>query len=280
MKEASAVVMDHLAEVIIHHADELLSREQVIQLIERVRLGSASLVDEVIPNLIRVGEIQKVLQNLLRERVSILDMETILESLALAAVATRDPEELTEHARRALSRRLVQPYLAADGHLNVVMLDKTVENRLGAAVDQSTRPETSLGLDWSRQLVSAIGAAAGRLTEQGNPPILVVGSLVRRLVRDLTHTDLPGLVVLAQQEIPRDTPVDNIATVAPAGLEETDADRAASNPITNSGSDLRFSADATNGAIPAPHSWPTPRGGRTSGTPLRQASRNLDESSN
>jgi len=277
VKEASAVVMDHLAEVIIHHADELLSREQVIQLIERVRLGSASLVDEVIPNLIRVGEIQKVLQNLLRERVSILDMETILESLALAAVATRDPEELTEHARRALSRRLVQPYLAADGHLNVVMLDKTVENRLGAAVDQSIRPETSLGLDWSRQLVSAIGAATGRLTEQGNPPILVVGSLVRRLVRDLTHTDLPGLVVLAQQEIPRDTPVDNIATVAPAGFEETDVDRAGTNPNTNSGNDLRFSADATNGAIPAPHSWPTPRGGRTSGTPFRQSSRNLDE---
>jgi flagellar biosynthesis protein FlhA len=233
VKEASAVVMDHLAEVIIHHADELLSRDQVMQLIERVRLGSTSLVDEVVPNLVRVGEIQKVLQNLLRERVSILDMETILEALALAAVATRDPEELTEHARRALSRRLVQPYLGLDGHLNVVMLDKTVENRLSAAVDQSTRPE------------------------QGRPPILVVGALVRRLVRDLTHTDLPGLVVLAQQEIPRDTPVDNIATVAPAGFEDEEEDSSdAVKPAEP--------AFSQKSAIPAPHAWPPHRAGRQS----------------
>jgi flagellar biosynthesis protein FlhA len=257
VKEASAVVMDHLAEVIIHHADELLSRDQVMQLIERVRLGSTSLVDEVVPNLVRVGEIQKVLQNLLRERVSILDMETILEALALAAVATRDPEELTEHARRALSRRLVQPYLGLDGHLNVVMLDKTVENRLSAAVDQSTRPETALGLDWTRQLVGAIGAAAARLTEQGRPPILVVGALVRRLVRDLTHTDLPGLVVLAQQEIPRDTPVDNIATVAPAGFEDEEEDSSdAVKPAEP--------AFSQKSAIPAPHAWPPHRAGRQS----------------
>jgi flagellar biosynthesis protein FlhA len=276
IKEPSAVIMDHLAEVIIHHADELLSREQVIQLIERVRLGSASLVDEVIPNLIRVGEIQKVLQNLLRERVSILDMETILESLALAAVATRDPEELTEHARRALSRRLVQPYLAQDGHLNVVMLDKTVENRLAAAVDQSTRPETALGLDWSRQLVVAIGAAAGRLTEQGKPPILVVGSLVRRLVRDLTHADLPGLVVLAQQEIPRDTPVDNIATVAPAGFEETEADRLARIRNTNPSNDLLTNSDPPVSSIPAPHAWPVSRTGKSVGAVPVHSARTVD----
>ncbi len=275
VKEASAVIMDHLAEVIIHHADELLSRDQVIQLIERVRLGSASLVDEVVPNLIRVGEIQKVLQNLLRERVSILDMETILEALALAAVATRDPEELTEHARRALSRRLVQPYLGSDGHLNVVMLDKSVENRLAAAVDQSTRPETALGLDWSRQLVAAIGAAAGRLTEQGRPPILVVGSLVRRLVRDLTHTDLPGLVVLAQQEIPRDTPVDNIATVAPAGFEEADRSDAQRTAAFND--ETRLTASAPASSIPAPHAWPAARGGRTHATAQFRTTRNTGD---
>lgn len=277
IKEASAVVMDHLAEVIIHHSDELLSREQVIQLIERVRLGSASLVDEVVPNLIRIGEIQKVLQNLLRERVSILDMETILESLALAAVATRDPEELTEHARRALSRRLVQPYLASDGHLNVVMLDKTVENRLAAAVDQSTRPEMALGLNWSRQLVAAIGAAAGRLTEQGHPPILVVGTVVRRLVRDLTHADLPGLVVLGQQEIPRDTPVDNIATVAPAAFEETAESGSETDPTHRAGHDLRTLAEAPGGAIPPPHVWPAARGGRAPGTAARQTTRATDD---
>ncbi len=271
VKDAAAVVMDHLLEVIMGHADELLSRDQVMQLLERVRTTSSSLVDEVVPNLVRVGEIQKVLQNLLRERVSILDMETILEALALAAVATRDPEELTEHTRRSLSRRLVQPYLGTDGHLRVVMLDKSVEMRLSAAVDESTRPETALGLVWSRELVAAIGAAAKRLTEQGRAPVVVVGSLVRRLVRDLTHTDLPGLVVLAQQEIPRDTPVDNIATVAPAGFAEGQTDN-------HSGTDHPKSTSNTDqnevSAIPAPHSWPRNRNPRsaTHSKPLSQHS--------
>ena len=257
IKDAGAVVMDHLLEVIMGHADELLSRDQVMQLLERVRASSTSLVDEVVPNLVRVGEIQKVLQNLLRERVSILDMETILEALALAAVATRDPEELTEHTRRSLSRRLVQPYLGTDGHLRVVMLDKSVEMRLSAAVDESTRPETALGLAWSRELVAAIGAAAKRLTEQGRAPVVVVGGLVRCLVRDLTHTDLPGLIVLAQQEIPRDTPVDNIATVAPAGFAESEqeSDHSDSNHL-----DSTHIADFNHGsAVPAPHSWPRNR---------------------
>lgn len=256
IKEAAAVMIDHLAEVIISHADELLSRDQVMQLLDRVKATSTTLVEEVVPNLLRVGEVQKVLQNLLRERVSILDMETILESLALAAVVTRDPEELTDHVRRSLSRRLVQPYLGTDGHLRVVMLDKSVESRLAAAVDQATRPETALGLNWSRELVAAIGAAAARLTEQGRAPVVVVSGLVRRLVRDLTHTDLPWLVVLAQQEIPRDTPVDNLATVAPAGMDElSDEDHA--NPIDpHLVSKVLIQPQSERPSIvPPPHAW-------------------------
>lgn len=267
VKEAAAVVMDHLLEVIMGHADELLSRDQVMQLLERVRATSASLVDEVVPNMIRVGEVQKVLQNLLRERVSILDMETILESLALAAVATRDPEELTEHARRSLSRRLVQPYLGTDGHLRVVMLDKSVEMRLSAAVDHVTRPETALGLAWSRELVAAIGAAAARLTEQGRAPVLVVGGLVRRLVRDLTHTDLPTLVVLAQQEIPRDTLVDNIATVTPAGFDMDQPAQAGQNHATISNPVKTVDYNAPS-AVPPPHVLNRGRGpGQGAGVP-------------
>lgn len=256
IKEAAAVMIDHLAEVIISHADELLSRDQVMQLLERVKTTSSTLVEEVVPNLLRVGEIQKVLQNLLRERVSILDMETILESLALAAVATREPEELTDHVRRSLSRRLVQPYLGPDGHLQVVMLDKSVEMRLAAAVDQATRPETALGLSWTRELVVAIGTATVRLTEQGRAPVLVVGGLVRRLVRDLTHADLPGLIVLAQQEIPRDTPVDNLATIAPAGMAGqtlSDEQEMDSQPLKNVSFGLH--ADRNPAVPPPPHAW-------------------------
>lgn len=267
IKDASAVLMEHLAEIIIGHADELLSRDQVMQLLDRVRATSSTLVEEVVPNLLRVGEIQKVLQNLLRERVSILDMETILESLALAAVVTRDPEELTEHVRRSLNRRLVQPYLSPDGHLRIVMLDKSVEMRLSAAVDQSTRPETALGLGWSRELVAAIGAAAARLENQGRPPVLVVNGLVRRLVRDLTHTDLPSLIVLAQQEIPRDTSVDNIATVAPASFSDDATDAALAETENDAVSPSSSPSQTRPSVIPPPHAWSRQRAGMEAAPP-------------
>src|SRR5262249_56152321 len=102
--EASAVVAGHFGEVVLGHGDELMTREQVGRLLERARATSPALVDEVVPGLLRPGELQQVLQNLLRERVSIRDLETILEALAEHAGRTRDTDALTEHVRRGLGR--------------------------------------------------------------------------------------------------------------------------------------------------------------------------------
>ncbi|MFM1802268.1 MAG: hypothetical protein RJA81_1620, partial [Planctomycetota bacterium] len=101
-----------------------------------------------------------------------------------------------------------------------------------------------------------IGTATVRLTEQGRAPVLVVGGLVRRLVRDLTHADLPGLIVLSQQEIPRDTPVDNLATIAPAGMAGqtlSDEQEMDSQPLKNVSFGLH--ADRNPAVPPPPHAW-------------------------
>ncbi len=120
--EASAVIAGHFGEIILRHADELMTREQLGRLLERVRSTSPALVDEVIPGLLRPGEVQRVLQNLLRERVSVRDLETILETLAEHAGHSRDADKLTELAREGLGRGITQHYLSSDGRLRVVAL--------------------------------------------------------------------------------------------------------------------------------------------------------------
>ena len=111
--ETSAVVAGHFGEIVRNHADELLTREQIERLIERVRATAPTLAAEVVPGLLRPGELQRVLQNLLRERVSIRDLETILETLAVHAGKTKDVDLLTEHVRQSLARQITESYRAA-----------------------------------------------------------------------------------------------------------------------------------------------------------------------
>ncbi len=211
--EASAVVAGHFGEVVLAHADEMMTREQVGRLLDRARATSPALVDEVVPGLLRAGELQQVLQNLLRERVSVRDLETILETLAIHAGKTRDADILTEHVRRALARRIVQNYLGKDGRLRVVMLSKTVDDLLVAAGEDELRPETALGTDAVRDLVKTVAMAVAPLVEAGHPPIVLGSAAARPVLKDLTRADLPRLVVLSQREIPRDTPVEECGMV-------------------------------------------------------------------
>ena len=106
--ESSAVVANHFGEIVANHADELLTREQVERLLDRVRTTAPTLVGEVVPGLLRAGELQRVLQNLLRERVSIRDLETILETLAVHAGKTKDIDLLTEQVRLSLARQITE----------------------------------------------------------------------------------------------------------------------------------------------------------------------------
>jgi flagellar biosynthesis protein FlhA len=225
--EASAVVSGHFGEVVLGHADELMTREQVARLLEKVRATSPTIVDEVVPGLLRAGEVQQVLQNLLRERVSVRDLETILESLAVHAGKSRSPEVLTEYARQALARRIVQGYLGKDGRLRVVTLTKSVDDLLVMVGQDETRPDAALGPDAVRDLVRAVASAVAPLVDAGHPPIVLGSAAARPVLKDLTRADLPRLIVLSQREIPRDTPVEECGMVAEDEVPEEAAAMAA-----------------------------------------------------
>jgi flagellar biosynthesis protein FlhA len=219
--DAAAVVAGHFGEIVADHADELLTREQVERLLERVRSTAPTLVGEVVPGLLRAGELQRVLQNLLRERVSIRDLETILETLAVHAGRTKEIEILTEQVRRSLARQITETYRGPDGRLRVVTLDRLLDDRLAAAGNQDeTRPAEALGDDTTQSIVRAAAVAVGTLVDNGYPPVILTSPAARAVLKDFTRADLPRLVVLSQREIPRDTPIEVLGTVVE---EETEA---------------------------------------------------------
>jgi flagellar biosynthesis protein FlhA len=212
--EASAVVAGHFGEIVLGHADELMTREQVGQFLDRARATSPALVDEVVPGLLRAGEVQQVLQGLLRERVSVRDQETILETLAVHATRTKEIDVLIERVRRSLARRITQQYLNADGRLRVATLSRGLDLKLGmiGGLDD-TRPAAALGAEVARSLIRAVASAVTELIDGGYPPIVLCSAEARPVLKDLTRVDLPRLVVLSQREIPRDTPVEPIGEV-------------------------------------------------------------------
>ena len=218
--ESSAVVANHFGEIVASHADELLTREQVERLLDRVRTTAPTLAGEVVPGLLRAGELQRVLQNLLRERVSIRDLEAILETLAVHASKTRDIDLLTELVRQSLARQITESYKGPDGRLRVVSLARPLDARLAIAASQvETRPAEALGDDTTKSIVRAVAMAVATLVDNGHPPVIVTTPGARAILKDLTHADLPRLVVLSQREIPRDTPVEFLGSVVEDELE-------------------------------------------------------------
>jgi flagellar biosynthesis protein FlhA len=212
--ESSAVIANHFGEIVANHADELLTREQVERLLDRVRSAAPNLVGEVVPGLLRAGEVQRVLQNLLRERLSIRDLETILETLAVHAGKTKDIDMLTEQVRRSLARQIAESYRGTDGRLRVVILARPLDARLAAAASQAeTRPAEALGDETTKSIVRAVAVAVATLVDHGYPPVILTTPGARAVLKDLTKTDLPRIVVLSQQEIPRDTPVEILGSV-------------------------------------------------------------------
>lgn len=212
--ETSAVIAGHFGEIVADHAGELLTREQVERLLDRVRATAPTLANEVVPGLLRAGELQRVLQNLLRERVSIRDLETILETLVVHAGKAKDVDLLTELVRQSLSRQITETYRGADGRLRVVTLARPLDARLAAAANQGDiRPSEALGEDTTKSIIRAVAVAVGSLVENGLPPVILTTAGARAVLKDLTRADLPRLVVLSQREIPRDTPVEVVGSV-------------------------------------------------------------------
>ena len=211
--DAVSVLATHLTEVIKAHADEILGRQETQNLIDNAKKTNPSLVDEVVPDLLGVGDIQKVLANLLRERVSIRDMTTILEVLADYAQATKDTEILTEYVRHAMARQITQQY-TQNNQLTCITLDPAIENRIAGAVQRTERGSyVSLDPDTMQKLLNSLTKELQKLTDMGYQPIALTSPTVRLYFRKLVERSVPGIIVLSHAEIDQSVEIQIIGVV-------------------------------------------------------------------
>ncbi len=204
--EPSSVVATYLTEMIRRHADELVTRNEVNRLLDHLKERSPKLVEEVIPSVLKPGEVQRVLQSLLRERVPVRDFEAILEAIADIAPRTRDPEILTEYARNAISRTLCHQHKGDDGRLHCITLEPSVEQMIAKALERSEHGTTlTLPPKMQSRIVAAITAEVEKATTalRGRNPVLLVPPQIRLWVRRMLEVRLPVVSVLSFNEVVR-----------------------------------------------------------------------------
>ncbi|MBI3993396.1 MAG: flagellar biosynthesis protein FlhA, partial [Candidatus Lambdaproteobacteria bacterium] len=208
------VLATHLMEVIKRHAPEFLGRQEAQRLIDNFAKAEPKVVEELIPNVLSLGVVQKVMQNLLRERVSIRDMHSILETLADMGHVTKDPDLLTEYVRQAMSRTITRQYQTPDGTLPLVSLSQEREEQLANAI-QSSPHGTYLGLDpeVAQDIIQEVEGQLERFSVLNYQPILLCSPLIRPHVKRLTERFIPSLVVLSHNEISNDVRIESLGLV-------------------------------------------------------------------
>ncbi len=204
--DAETVVATHLTEVIRNRASELLTKDEVRKLLDAVKEYSPGTVEEVVPAILSVGEVQKVLQNLLQEKVSIRNLGAILEVLGDVGRRTKDPDILTEFARNGLKRWLCNEYAApGTNKLHVVTMDPRLEEQLQQRIEHTEAGSfITLHGAASAKLVEAISAEVQKQVQGGNNPLLLTGPQIRLHVKRLTMARLPMLAVMSFNEVLQD----------------------------------------------------------------------------
>jgi flagellar biosynthesis protein FlhA len=212
--EASAVLATHLTEVIKSHAYELLTRQEVKNLIDNLKTRLPAVVEEVIPTQIKPGELQKVMQSLLRERVPVRDLETILETLGDYAARTKDLDVLAEYVRHALARTICKQYVDEKDRLWCVTLDPALEELINGHIERSERGSTNtMPPQTAQQIVQQIAAKTSELTQTGRSAVVLCNPNVRSTVRRMIEASLPQIAVLAYNEIVSEATVEAAALV-------------------------------------------------------------------
>ncbi len=200
--EPGAVMATHITELIKSHAAEIFTRQDVKNLVDRVKKDSPAAVDDVVGEIVPIATLQKVLQNLLQERISIRDMVTILESLAEYSQQTKDADVLTEYVRMALRRTITHTYAGTDGTMNVFTLEPRTEKFLSDNV-QATKQGLMLVIQPANGeiLTQRIAKAAERMSREGHTPLLLVSPNVRMALHRYLQGAIPNLVVVSYSEI-------------------------------------------------------------------------------
>ena len=209
-----SIIATHLTEVIRRHLDELLTRQDVQNLITNIKESNTTLIDELVPKLLGVGEIQKVLQNLLREGISIRDLVTIFETLADYAATTRDTDVLTEYARQGLKRAISSKYFSAMEMTSVVTLDPNVEQMIMNSVKQSEQGSyLTLDPGVTKEIMNSVEEEVSKLENLGKNPIIITSPIVRMYFKRLTEDYFGDLIVISYNEIESNIELQSVGMV-------------------------------------------------------------------
>lgn len=212
--DAPAIIATHLTEIIRDYLSELISRQDVKVLIDNVKETNPILIEELIPKLMTIGDIQKVLANLLRESISIRDLVTILETLADYSIVTKDTDMLTEYVRQALRRSISQKYFEED--LNtVITLDPELEQQIMSNIQQTEQGSfISLEPATTQKIIQNVNSQVSKLTSTGIQPIILTSPIVRTYFKRLVEQSIPDLVVLSYNELEPSVNIQSIGMVA------------------------------------------------------------------
>ncbi|MCI9071665.1 MAG: FHIPEP family type III secretion protein, partial [Lachnospiraceae bacterium] len=209
-----SIIATHLTEIIRQYISELLTRQDVQNLINNMKETNPTLVEELVPKLLGIGEIQKVLQNLLGEGISIRDMLTIMETLADYGSTTRDTDVLTEYVRQSLKRAISRRFFPANETSSVVTLDPKIEQEIMGSIKQ-TETGAYLNLDPARSkaILNSVGNELQKLENMGKSPIIITSPIVRMYFKRLTEDYYKDLVVVSYNEIESDIELQSVGMV-------------------------------------------------------------------
>ncbi|MES2746460.1 MAG: flagellar biosynthesis protein FlhA [Bdellovibrionota bacterium] len=213
----ATVIVTHLTKLIEEHSFELLGRQETQALIEGLKEEAPKAVEEVIAaDRLSLGEVVKVLQNLLAERVSIRDLRSIFETLADHARMIKSPDVLTRYVRKSLGRGIIRKYLTPDEKLVVVTFDRAVEDLIASGINQREDGSTALMLEpeIAQRILNRVAETLENFQQTGTQPIILCGSYIRWDIRQLVNRFIPGVVVLAFDEIPAGTQTKSIGIVS------------------------------------------------------------------
>ena len=216
--DPTSVLVTHLAETIKASIADIVSRDDVKELVEAAKKLAPAVVEELVPAKMGYGDVQRVLRGLLREGVSIRNMPAILEVLADHAARTKDAEQLVELVRQRLGRAIVETHADRDGTLHAVTFDPAIENRLAAAVGLTRDPEAgAVSPAWIQELMERTAKAVAQAAQGGRSVVLVARSNVRRFLGELARASLPKVAVLSYNEV---VPARAVETAAVVKMEE------------------------------------------------------------
>jgi flagellar biosynthesis protein FlhA len=210
----ATIMATHLTEVLRKHSSELLGRQEVQHLLDNLRKTYPKAVEELVPNLLTLGAVQKVLQNLLDERISIRDLLTIVETLADCAVLTKDTDLLTEYVRNKLSRSFISPHIGEDGYLKLITMSQDVEDILLKGIQKTEHGSyLSVNPGIADSIITSIKKEAEKAMSKNIQPILLTSPLIRRHLRKMVEYFVPSLMVLSQSELLTDIGFKSIGKV-------------------------------------------------------------------